>query len=67
MHLKQKVMPIWLLQYFVAMLMLSSVFLVLLPISGGRKLHCRADSSVEKRTAKAYSPNLRRLSQLFFY
>lgn len=42
MHLKQKVMPIWLLQYFVAMLMLSSVFLVLLPISGGRKLHCRA-------------------------
>lgn len=41
MHLKQKVMPIWLLQYFVAMLMLSSVFLVLLPISGGRKLHCR--------------------------
>lgn len=41
MHLKQKVTPIWLLQYFVAMLMLSSVFLVLLPISGGRKLHFR--------------------------
>lgn len=65
MHLKQKVMPIWLLQYFVAMLMLSSVCLVLLPISGGRKSRCRV-RAVQKSELQCSRP-ASAASELCFY